>query len=102
MRAGTQITTCTTEDDGGTAEGVVGNPTDEDATYVVTVFFTTDAATVVGSGQATVEVPRRGGSRLVPHRGLRAAERSSLRAARGRRRVLNRPPSTGAATARGT
>lgn len=57
VRAGTQITTCTTEDDGGTAEGVVGNPTDEDATYVVTVFFTTDAATVVGSGQATVEVP---------------------------------------------
>lgn len=57
VRAGTQITACTTEDDGGTAEGVVGNPTDEDATYVVTVFFTTDAATVVGSGQATVEVP---------------------------------------------
>ncbi|WP_315636790.1 MULTISPECIES: hypothetical protein [Microbacterium] len=57
VRAGTQITTCTTEDDGGTATGVVGNPTDEDATYVVTVFFTTDAATVVGSGQATVEVP---------------------------------------------
>lgn len=57
VRAGTQITTCTTEDDGGTAEGVVGNPTDEDAAYVVTVFFTTDAATVVGSGQVTVEVP---------------------------------------------
>lgn len=57
VRAGTQITACSTEDDGGMAEGVVGNPTDEDATYVVTVFFTTDAATVVGSGQATVQVP---------------------------------------------
>lgn len=56
VRAGTQITSCESDGGTGTATGVVGNPTDDDATYVVTVFFTTDAATVVGSGQTTVDV----------------------------------------------
>lgn len=56
LRAGTEITSCEAEDGTGTAKGVVGNPTDDDASYVVTVFFTTDAATVVGSGQTTVDV----------------------------------------------
>lgn len=56
VRAGTQITSCESGGGAGTAEGVVGNATDDDATYVVTVFFTTDAATVVGSGQTTVDV----------------------------------------------
>lgn len=55
-RASTQITSCTATDDGWAAEGTVRNPTDADASYVVTVFFTSAAATVVGTGQKSVDV----------------------------------------------
>ncbi|MCT1478395.1 hypothetical protein [Microbacterium sp. p3-SID336] len=56
VRSAAKITSCAASDGGWTAAGTVTNPTEDDASYVVTVFFTNSAATVVGSGQATVEV----------------------------------------------
>jgi hypothetical protein len=57
IRASTHISSCTATDDGWEAEGTVRNPTDTNASYAVAVFFNTTTATVIGSGQATVDVP---------------------------------------------
>jgi hypothetical protein len=59
-RADVAIKACEAADDGWRATGTVVNPGRADATYALTVFFTTDAGTVIGFGSTEVDVPASG------------------------------------------
>lgn len=56
LRANVEISACVSDGDGWKAAGVARNPSGEDIAYKVTVFFTNDKATVLGSGDAAVKV----------------------------------------------
>lgn len=57
LRADVEITACERGGDGWKASGTARNSADEDTSYTITVFFTTDKATVLGTGDTTVKVP---------------------------------------------
>lgn len=56
LRRNVSMSTCKATKGGWTAGGSVTNPGGKTADYTVTVFFTTTAATVVGSAQTQVRV----------------------------------------------
>ncbi|HVX08983.1 hypothetical protein [Humibacter sp.] len=55
-RADVKLVACTSTGDGWKASGTVSNGGKSPATTVITVFFTTDKATVVGAAQTRVTV----------------------------------------------
>jgi hypothetical protein len=56
LRRNVSMSTCKATKGGWTAGGSVTNPRSEPAEYTITVFFTTTAATVVGSAQTRLVV----------------------------------------------
>jgi hypothetical protein len=56
LRRNVSMNTCQATKDGWTAGGRATNPGSKTADYTITVFFTTTAATVVGSAQTRVRV----------------------------------------------
>jgi hypothetical protein len=56
LRANVAITECSASDGGWKAEGTAKNPGDAAQTYTITVFFTTDHGTVIGTGDTKVTV----------------------------------------------
>jgi hypothetical protein len=56
LRARVSQDTCEAVDGGWRAAGTAVNPGKKAATYLVTVFFTTDTATVIGAGRTRVTV----------------------------------------------
>ena len=54
------ITSCKRVDGGWSATGTAANPGAEDASYTVTIFFTTKQATAVDFALTTVSVPAGG------------------------------------------
>ena len=61
-RADVALDSCAASDGGWRATGTVSNSDASDATYGITVFFTTDAGSVIGFGSAEVEVASSGES----------------------------------------
>jgi hypothetical protein len=57
LRQNVTIDTCAAADGGWKAVGTAKNPGDKDATYAISVFFTTDHGTVLGTGATKVTVP---------------------------------------------
>lgn len=55
-RANAELDECVATENGWQASGTMSNPGDEETTTVITVFFTTDKATVVGTAQTSVTV----------------------------------------------
>jgi hypothetical protein len=55
-RKNVHITQCAAAEGGWAAKGTAKNPTDKAITYTVTVFFTTDKATVLSAARTTVKV----------------------------------------------
>jgi hypothetical protein len=55
-RANVQVNGCAATEDGWEATGTISNPGEEATTTVITVFFTTDKATVIGTAQTSVTV----------------------------------------------
>lgn len=56
LRRNVAIDTCARSAGGWKAVGTAKNPTKADATYTISVFFTTDTGTVIGTGKTTVAV----------------------------------------------
>lgn len=56
LRANVEITECSASDGGWKAEGTAKNPGDAAKSYTITVFFTTDHGTVIGTGDTKVTV----------------------------------------------
>jgi hypothetical protein len=59
LRANVVISSCAPRRDGWRASGTVRNPASHTAKYRITVFFTTEHATVIGSASTTVSVVAR-------------------------------------------
>ena len=57
LRANVAISDCERDGEGWKASGTALNPDDEAIDYTITVFFTTDKATVLGTGDTRVSVP---------------------------------------------
>ncbi|WP_093420289.1 hypothetical protein [Saccharopolyspora flava] len=60
VRRNVQLARCEKTETGWRAAGTARNPGQRASTYAVTVFFTTDTATVIGTGAARVDVPAGG------------------------------------------
>jgi hypothetical protein len=56
LRGSVEITECSAADGGWKAEGTAKNTGDAAKTYTITVFFTTDHGTVIGTGDTKVDV----------------------------------------------
>lgn len=56
LRGNVQISACQRDGDGWKASGTARNPAHEDTAYTITVFFTSDKATVLGTGDTTVKI----------------------------------------------
>lgn len=56
LRENVTIGTCEAGDGGWTASGVAKNPGKEDVEFTITIFFTTESATVLESAQQKVKV----------------------------------------------
>ncbi len=57
LRSQAVLTSCTATGGGWTASGTPANPPAATHTYLLTVYFTDSAATVIGSGTTSVTVP---------------------------------------------
>ncbi|WP_431220635.1 hypothetical protein [Leifsonia xyli] len=57
LRADVQVTACKAAGNGWMASGTAKNPGDADRSYTITIFFTSDKATVLGTGDTSVKVP---------------------------------------------
>jgi hypothetical protein len=57
LRANVAISDCERDGEGWKASGTALNPDDKAIEYTITVFFTTDKATVIGTGDTKVSVP---------------------------------------------
>lgn len=57
LRANVTLADCSRADGGWKAAGTAKNPGKSDVTYTISVFFTTDHGTVLGTGGTTVAVP---------------------------------------------
>jgi hypothetical protein len=81
MRANVRISACVREGDGWKAMGTARNPGNEDTGYTITVFFTNDKATVLGTGDTMVKVSAGKGAHwsvradLTPASGMRCVLR---------------------------
>ncbi|WP_345801293.1 hypothetical protein AAIB33_17830 [Microbacterium sp. AZCO] len=56
LRANVQVSACEAADGGWSASGTARNPGDADTAYTITIFFTTDGGTVIGTGETKVDV----------------------------------------------
>lgn len=56
LRRNVAIDTCASSDGGWKAVGTAKNPTKADVTYTISIFFTTDKGTVIGTGKTKVAV----------------------------------------------
>ncbi|WP_133543201.1 hypothetical protein [Microbacterium sp. BK668] len=57
LRGNVEISACEQAGEGWRASGTAQNPAGGDTAYTITVFFTTDQATVLGTGDTTVDLP---------------------------------------------